>query len=116
MVYFKPLPFLVAFAMLMLAQGAGAVGLPNVPNTHHNPHHKMQPQFPGVADAITNGRLDFWTRLRFEDVEDDFPASHPLGHTNDADAMAWRTAIGYTTGRWNGLYGRLEVEFSRILG
>ena len=116
MVYFKPLPFLVASAMLMLAQGTGAVGLPNVPNTHHNPHHKMQPQFPGVADAITNGRLDFWTRLRFEDVEDDFPASHPLGHTNDADAMAWRTAIGYTTGRWNGLYGRLEVEFSRILG
>ena len=116
MVYFKPLPFLMAAAMLMLAQSAGAVGLPDVLNTHYNPHHKMQPQFPDIGGAVANGRLDFWTRLRFEDVEDDFPSGHPLGHTNDADALVWRTAIGYTTGRWNGWYARLETDFNRILG
>ncbi len=101
----------MAAAMLMLAQSAGAVGFPDIPNTHHNPHHKMQAQFPDIGSAVANGKLDFWTRLRFEDVDEDAPPG-----ADDADAMAWRTAIGYTTGRWNGWYARLETEFSRILG
>ncbi len=111
MVNFKPLSFLIAGAMLMLAQGAGAVGFPGVPNTHFSPHNKMAPDHTNLGEAFANGKLDFWTRLRFEDVDEDAPVG-----ADDADALAWRTAIGYTTGRYHGWYGRLEAEFSRILG
>lgn len=116
MVSSKLLTCLMAAAVFMLAQGAGAVGFPGVPNTHFSPHNKMAPDHTNLGEAFANGKLDFWTRLRFEDVEDDFPPGHALHHTNDADALAWRTAIGYTTGRYHGWYARLEAEFNRILG
>ncbi len=115
MVNFKPLPCLMAAAILVLAQGVGAVGLPDVPNTHHNPHHKMTPDHTHMGQALTNGRFDFWSRVRFESVEDDFPSGHPLAHTDKADMIVLRNALGYTTGRFHGFYARIEGEVNDVL-
>lgn len=115
MVNFKPLPCLMAAAILVLAQGVGAVGLPDVPNTHHNPHHKMTPDHTNLGEALTNGRFDFWSRVRFESVEDDFPSGHPLADTDKADMIVLRNALGYTTGRLHGFYARIEGEVNDVL-
>ncbi|MXY14143.1 MAG: hypothetical protein F4Y53_00375 [Proteobacteria bacterium] len=115
MVNFKPLPCLMAAAILVLAQAVGAVGLPDVPNTHHNPHHKMTPNHTHMGQALTNGRFDFWSRVRFESVEDDFPSGHPLADTNKADMIVLRNALGYTTGRFHGFYARIEGEVNDVL-
>ncbi len=116
MANFKLFPFVIAAAIFTIAQSAGAVGLPNVPNTHHNDHHKLYPNNTNLADAFWGGKSDLWIRLRFEDVEDDFSTGHPLDSTENADAMVGRIAIGYTTGRYYGFYARLEGEFNRVLG
>lgn len=115
MVNFKPLPCLMAAAILVLAQGVGAVGLPDVPNTHNTPHHKMTPDHTSLGEALTNGRFDFWSRLRFESVEDDFASAHPLGDTNKGDMIVLRNALGYTTGRLHGFYARIEGEMNEVL-
>ncbi len=115
MVNFKPLPCLMAAAILVLAQGVGAVGLPDVPNTHHTPHHKMTPDHTNLGEALVNGRFDFWSRIRFEDVEDDFPSGHPLEKADKAAAFVWRNALGYTTGCFHGFYARIEGETNRVL-
>ena len=110
MVNFKPLPCLMAAAILVLAQGVGAVGLPDVPNTHHSPHHKMTPNHSNLGEALVNGRFDFWSRIRFEDVDEDAPPG-----ADDADAFVWRNALGYTTGRLHGFYARVEGEANAVL-
>ena len=105
----------MAAAILVLAQGVGAVGLPDVPNTHHNPHHKMTPDHTGLGEALVNGRFDFWSRVRYESVEDDFPSGHPLADADKADMIVLRNALGYTTGRLHGFYARIEGEMNEVL-
>ena len=109
----KPLSCLIAAAAFAIAQSAGAVGLPNVPNTHTG---KFLPDTPDVGAALTSGKPDVWLRLRYEDVSDEIPAGSPIAGTGDADLLSLRGVLGYTTARFNGFYGRVELEANARIG
>ena len=111
----KPLSYLAVAALWILSQGATAVGLGNVPNAHHNPHHKLGPDGGSIKTAVKEGRVDLWLRMRLEDVEDDIPAASPIANADKANLISLRTQLGYTTARWHGFYLRAEGEFGTRL-
>ena len=113
---FKPVLFIVSAVVFTLSQSAGAVGLPNMPNAHSTPHHKMLPDSDDIGTALIGGKVDLWLRYRYESVDDNYPAGHALANAERARSDSLRMAVGYTTGRFHGLYGRVEVEGNRIMG
>lgn len=113
MTILKPVSRLAAAMAIIVAQGAGAVGLPDVSNVHQG---KVLPETGDISNAITNGKPDLLLRLRYEDVQDDIPVGSPLSGTEDADLLSLRAALGYTTARFNGFWARLEAEASNRLG
>lgn len=62
-----------------------------------------------IIDAIAAGKLDLNMRLRFENVDDD-------AVIDDANALTLRTALGYTTGKYNGFSARVLVQDVREVG
>ena len=112
---FKPLLFLAVATLFLYSQGALAVGLGNVPNAHHNPHHKLGPDGTSIKTAVKEGRVDLWLRMRFEDVEDNIPAASPIANADKATLLSLRTQLGFTTARWHGFYLRAEGEFATRL-
>jgi len=113
MANFKPLSCLMAAAIFAIAQGAGAVGLPDVPNAHTG---KQLPNTSDFTDAITTGKSDLWLRLRYEEVSDDIPAGSSLVGTEDAELLSLRAALGYSTARYHGIYARVELEGNTRIG
>ena len=67
---FKPLSYLAIIVLWAFSQGAAAVGLANVPNAHHNPHHNLGPDGSSLGAAVKQSKVDLWLRWRLEDVED----------------------------------------------
>jgi len=57
-------------------------------------------------DALTDGKVDFDLRLRYESVEDDSRASGK----RDADALTNRTTLGYKTGEFHRVFAHVEFE------
>ena len=109
MFYFKPLSYIVAIAVFMLAQSASAVGFPDVPNAHYNAHHKLYPEVGSLGAMFTQGNEDLWLRMRYEDVNEDRGGT-PVAGTGDANLLSLRAALGFTTARLKGFYGRVELE------
>jgi len=112
MVYVKSLSYLIITVMtiILFSQCVHAVGLADVPNAHFTPHNKLQPQSDNIKDAIFSGKFDLWLRMRWEDVDQNIPSSSPLANADRAQLLSLRTQLGYTTGRWNNFYLRLEGE------
>lgn len=113
MVNFKPITYLMAAAIYVIAQSAGAAGLANVPNTHQG---KFLPPADSLGSAILDGKPHVSIRLRHEDVEDDIPATSPIASADTANQLSVRIAAGWTTGRYYGFYFRGELEGGRALG
>jgi hypothetical protein len=61
-----------------------------------------------VTQALTSGDAKVNFRLRYEGVEQDNQA-------RDANALTLRTQLSYTTGRFNGFSGMIEMEDNRIV-
>lgn len=104
---------LMATATFAIAQSAGAVGLSDVSNAHTG---KQLKETKNINAALKGGKADLSLRLRYEDVSDDIPAGSPLVGTEDADLLTIRTALGYSTARAYGFYGRIEFEATTIIG
>ncbi len=104
---------LMATATLAIAQSVGAVGLADVSNVHTG---KQLKETKNINAALKGGTADLVLRLRYEDVSDDILAGSPLIGTEDADLLTLRTALGYTTARAYGFYGRIEFEATTIIG
>lgn len=109
----KLLPYCVTTLALSVAQTAGAVGLPDVNNAHSG---KQLGEVSNFSEAITSGSPNLMLRLRYEDVSDSIQASSPLAGTGEADLLSFRTALGYSTARYYGVYARLEVEANTPIG
>ena len=63
MVHFKPLSILVAVLSFLTVQSVGAVGFPDVPNTHFNAHITTSTQKLATLGAMfTEGNEDFWIK------------------------------------------------------
>lgn len=104
---------LMATTAFAIAQSAGAVGLPDVSNAHTGKQLKETNDFNA---ALKGGTPDLILRLRYEDVSDDIPAGTPISSAADADLLSLRTALGYSTARANGFYGRIEFEATTHIG
>lgn len=104
---------LLATASLALAQGVAAVGLPDVSNVHTG---KFLEEKDNLTNALSGGTPDLVLRLRYEDVSDTIPAASPLAGTGDANMLSLRTALGYSTSRYHGLFGRIEFEAVNRIG
>ena len=104
---------LMAAATFAVAQVAGAVGLPNVPNAHTGKQLKNVSSFNA---ALAGGTPDLWLRMRYEHVKDDIPSSSPLANTKTAQLLSLRTVLGYSTARYHGFYARLEFESNTRIG
>ncbi len=113
MAYLKPLSYIVAVAIFMIAQSANAVGLADIPNSHQD---KYLPRADSLGSAILDGQAHMRLRLRHEEVDDDIPAGSAIDGTDDAEQLTARVAAGWTTGRYYGFYFRGEVEAGRPLG
>ena len=113
MAYIKPLSSLMAAAIFVIAQGAGAVGLPDIPNTHQG---KFLPQAESLGSALIAGKPHLMMRMRYEDVDDNIPAGSPIADADRANQLSLRVATGWTTGRFHGFYFRGELEANRQLG
>jgi len=113
MANYKPLSCFMAAAIFAIAQGVGAVGLPDVPNTHQG---KFLPNTTNFTDSFGGGKPDLWLRLRYENVSDDIPSGSALVGTEDAELLSLRAVLGYTTARYYGFYGRAELEANRRIG
>ena len=112
MVTLKLASSLMAVAAFAVAQGVGAVGLPDISNAHTGKQLKAAST---LAGAMKGGSADLLLRLRYEDVADDgVPA--PLENAKDADQLSLRTVLGYTTSRYHGLYARVEFEAVATIG
>lgn len=98
---------LMATTTFTVAQGTGAVGLPDEPNAHTG---KQLENTTNLTEAFKAGTPDLSFRLRYEDVSDNIPAGNPLAGIKDADELTLRTVLGYSTGRFHGFYSRLEFE------
>ena len=109
MVKFKPLSLLIALVTFVFAQSVSAVGFPDVPNAHFTPHNSLYPEVGTLGDMFTQGGSDFWIRYRHEDVDEDRGGT-PLAGTNSATLDSIRLQVGFTTARYKGFYGRLELE------
>ncbi len=53
MVYFKPLSLLIAASIFLISQGAGAVGLTDIPNAHRG---KFLPPADSLGSALIDGQ------------------------------------------------------------
>ena len=62
-----------------------------------------------VIDAISAGKLDLNMRLRYENVDD-------VAAIDEGNALTLRTALGYTTGKYNEFSARVLVQDVRELG
>lgn len=62
--------------------------------------------------AVSGGTPNLDMRLRYENVEQDLPATI----TEDAKALTIRSRLGYTTGKWSGLDAQLEFENVTAIG
>jgi len=62
--------------------------------------------------AVAGGTPNFDARLRYENVEQEFPVSK----TEHAQATTIRSRLGYTTGKWNGVDAQLEFENVSVIG
>lgn len=113
MFYLRPLSLLTAVLTFILAQSVGAVGFPDVPNAHYSAHNKLYPEVGSLGAMFTEGNEDFWIRTRWEDVEEDRDEGDPLRAADDADLLHTRIQFGFTTARYKGLYGRIELEAGR---
>ncbi len=115
MINFKSLSCLITTAIIfMIAQSAGAAGLPDVPNVHRG---KFLPNTTEIQHAMMSGKPDVWLRMRYEDVNDeDLPPTSPLNAADDADLLSLRAVLGYTTARYHGFYFRGSVEAATRLG
>ena len=60
--------------------------------------------------ALTDGKVSFLSRARYESVSDDNPSR------KDAEAYTIRTTLGYETGAFEGFKGFLEFENVTALG
>jgi len=109
MVYLKPLSLLVAVMTFVLAHNASAVGFPDVPNAHFTPHNKLYPEVGTLGAMFTQGNEDFWIRTRWEDVDEDREGTF-LEDSENAEQLSTRVQFGFTTARYKGFYGRLELE------
>lgn len=114
MINFRYLLYLIATVILfVIAQSAGAAGLPNVPNAHQG---KFLPNTTEIQHAFMSGKPDVWLRMRYEDVNDeDLPPTSPLNAADDADLLSLRAVLGYTTARYYGFYFRGSIEAARRL-
>ena len=63
----------------------------------------------GIIDAISAGKVDLNMRLRYENVADDAAIA-------EGNALTLRTALGYTTGKYNDLSARVLVQDVREVG
>jgi len=70
----------------------------------------------GIWDAITDGKVDFSVRYRFEHVEDDRVNSATGLKLKDADASTIRTTLGYKTGQFHHFGARLLLQDVRDIG
>jgi len=104
---------LLAAASFAIAQGAVAVGLPNVPNAHTG---KQLKSVNSLSAALRSGTPDLWLRARYEHVSDDIPSSSPLSKADTADMVTLRTVLGYSSARFHGFYGRIEFEANTRIG
>lgn len=104
---------LMATATFAIAQSVGAVGLPDVSNAHTGKQLKETNNFNA---ALKGGTPDLVLRLRYEDVSDDIPSGSPLANADEADLLSLRTALGYSTARYNGFYGRIQFEATTHVG
>ena len=100
-------------AVLVFVHSAGAVGLPNVPNTHQG---KFLPEADNLGQALISSKGDLMLRWRYEDVTDDIPDASPLSDTDKAYGSYGRIAAGLTTGRWHGFYARVQGEMGIQIG
>ncbi len=109
----KLVSYLIAVAAFIVANSAGAVGLPDVSNVHTGKQLKETKNF---SSALKSGTPDLSLRLRYENVSDKIPAASPLAGTGDASLWSIRTKLGYSTARYNGFYGRIEFEANTTMG
>jgi hypothetical protein len=116
MAHLNPITYLIALLVFMSAHPVLAVGLPNVPGAHHNPHHNLGPENPVLLDALFAGKFDLWIRTRYEDVKDDIPDGSTLADADKAHLLSTRIQAGYTTARWRGFYLRGEGEWATRIG
>lgn len=63
----------------------------------------------GIINAISAGKLDLNMRLRYENVDD-------VAAIDEGNALTLRTALGYTTAKYNGLSARVLVQDARAVG
>ena len=109
----KPFSYLIAFAFFVFSIGAGAVGLPDIPNSHQG---KFLPAADSLGDALIDGKPHAMIRLRHEDVDDDIPAGSPIASADTADQRSLRVTGGWTTQRYYGFFLRGELEAGRPIG
>jgi len=65
-------------------------------------------------EALTKGKVDFYARVRYENVDDDM-STVAIPRLEDADAVTLRTALGYNTGLFHGFGLYLQFEDVRAL-
>lgn len=63
-----------------------------------------------LMDALIQGKLDFYARLRYEHVADD-----AVPRVRDADALTLRTALGYNTALFHGVGAYLQFQDVRAI-
>jgi len=59
-----------------------------------------------LVDTLTDGKLDFGFRIRYENIEDDSRAAG----SRQADALTTRTTLGYKTGEFHHVFAHIEFE------
>ena len=105
---------LIATTAFAVVQGAGAVGLPDVPSNVHT--DKQLGNTTSFNEALKSGTPDLVLRLRYENVSDDIPSTNSLAGTDDAEQWHLRTALGYSTMRYHGFYARVQFEAGTRIG
>ena len=63
-----------------------------------------------IGKVVSSGKVNLNTRLRYENADSTTPGRKP------ANAVTFRTRLGYTTDSWNGLKGMVEFENITALG
>jgi hypothetical protein len=63
-----------------------------------------------IGKVISSGKVNLDTRLRYEHADSTNAGIKP------ANALTFRTRLGYTTDSWNGLKGMVEFENITALG
>jgi hypothetical protein len=63
-----------------------------------------------IGKVVSSGKINLNTRLRYENADSTTPG------IQSANAITFRTRLGYTTDNWNGLKGMIEFENVSALG